>query len=185
MARPNVCARHAWWRGRRVMWRRPSPMATDVARLCRATDLARQCRALIHGAAEPGINAAAASCPSSRRSARNRARQGRRARLRPRLPAAEDAVRRGRVRPCQLARLCQQASQGSKRAAPARPPAARCRHRARTQARLPLRPEPPVMQGGCPPRPAPAPPGPVLRAAAMYSTNIVSTVNKVSKIIKV
>ena len=138
--------------------------------------LARQCRALIRGAAEPGITTAAASCPSSRRSARNAAKQCCRARLRPRLPGAEDVVRRGRVRPRQQASRASQAT---------RLPPTRCSHRARTQARLPLRPEPPVTQGGCPPRPASAPLGPVLRAAARYSTNIVSIVNKVSKIIKV
>ena len=177
--------RHALRHGRGVTWRRPSPLTADVARLCRATDL---------GTAVPRPDLWRGRARYNRRRCllpeQSAFHEKRSKAVPPRPPSPVPAHSRGRrhrgnVRPCQLARPRQQASRGSKRAAPARPPAARCSHRARTQARLPLRPEPPVTQGGCPPRPAPAPLGPVLRAATRYSTNIVSTVNKVSKIIKV
>ena len=142
--------------------------------------LARQCRALIRGSAEPDITTAAASCPSSRRSARNAARQCRHARLRPRLPDAEDVVRRGRILPRQPARPRQQSSRvrpSSKRAAPARQPGRRPPGAATAPAR---RHASPSSQNPRSRRAAAR-----LGATARYSTNIVSRVNKVSKIIKV
>ena len=154
---------YAWWRGRGLTWRRPETLAADVAGLCRATDL---------GTAVPRLDPwRSRAMYNLRRGPRARAvavlrvaQQGWPPHSPLPAPARRRARRLPRPRPPTPARPRQQAS------------------RVRTPARLPLRPEPPVTHDGCP---TPAPPGPVLRAATRYSTNIVSTINKVSKIIKV
>jgi len=89
--------RHAWWRGRGLTWRRPESLTIDGAGPAAPPILARHCRTLIRGAAEPNKTPAAAKAsqwPSSRRCPSSAVRPpGRRARVRPRQPAAEHAGR--------------------------------------------------------------------------------------------
>ena len=49
-------SRHAWWRGRGLMWRGPAWGTDDVAGPAAPPTLARQCRALLRGAARPNIH---------------------------------------------------------------------------------------------------------------------------------